>query len=863
LKEADQELLDEMIVKDVPDSESSTDPVKLFEDSQPVAGISPISAIQEDQEDTSVEVECKEQSSLSQLALATSTPLKSLPTPSHESNESFRDSSSDPSPEMPIENDIKLQNAEVKSVDEDNYEESCLAAPDSKDSLEVQVYSVCDDLSEMAENFSGREESYDDIKQKQESSTSEDEREPTINEKYLTSDQEIVQETVVSERTIVKQVCSKVQEDPIDDSYEIISESGITEEIDVKADTQLGQISSLSPIEEKSVTISEVADDITTQEKRQETSHSSDEDLKNVEDTFEIVESESVTEEEIPIIVEEKLASAEVPTIVETPAGEKYAFEPGLLIFTIHKAKDLENSDYIGKSDPFVCIRYNDQEFKSEVKNNTLEPEWNFTAEVRITEDDEQPILVEVFDADYDQADPIGSAYVNVEEYMEKKEISNQWISLIECKSGQLLISTVFVPKAHDSTVTEPEEPAKELQISCSSSSSFSEVEVHNNKGIIQKDSSDYDSTSNLSDQKVDGKSIHAPLQQDTFEEDEERSSSSESKREEPSSESEEEHDTTKKVTQYDSSDYSSDHGPKKPPQYDSSDYSSEHGTKKPPHLAHHDSSDYSSEHGEKLQARHDSSDYDSISNVRPKETRPDSFISDTSSDYSSSNLDAASKRPTSFVLDDDYEVITEEEISSSRHEIITEKKIAQVSSSSEFDGPDTKEADVRDDEANNIIPPPAIQIESLKGDKEHDGVNGISQPTPIDNILPEESIHPLPSSVASSCPLLSSDLHAEQSSINVDVAESSVINSNTLEEIDPLDKDQEINTSTNISNDKPSPVNNLIQTTPEIYPTDVPSQSTSSSSSSSVDNALRDGSSDSEKAQEDGRNNVVHRAEM
>merc|ERR1712130_97831 len=50
MKETDQELLDEMIVKDVPESESSTDPVKKFEEAHPSAGID---SIQEDQEDAS------------------------------------------------------------------------------------------------------------------------------------------------------------------------------------------------------------------------------------------------------------------------------------------------------------------------------------------------------------------------------------------------------------------------------------------------------------------------------------------------------------------------------------------------------------------------------------------------------------------------------------------------------------------------------------------------------------------------------------------------------------------------------------------------------------------------------------------
>ena len=58
MKETDQELLDEMIVKDVPESESSSDPVKKFEEAHPSTGIE---SIQEDQEESS-DSECKDQS---------------------------------------------------------------------------------------------------------------------------------------------------------------------------------------------------------------------------------------------------------------------------------------------------------------------------------------------------------------------------------------------------------------------------------------------------------------------------------------------------------------------------------------------------------------------------------------------------------------------------------------------------------------------------------------------------------------------------------------------------------------------------------------------------------------------------------
>ena len=51
MKETDQELLDEMIVKDVPESESTTDPAKKFEETLPPSNIESIQ--EEERTDTS------------------------------------------------------------------------------------------------------------------------------------------------------------------------------------------------------------------------------------------------------------------------------------------------------------------------------------------------------------------------------------------------------------------------------------------------------------------------------------------------------------------------------------------------------------------------------------------------------------------------------------------------------------------------------------------------------------------------------------------------------------------------------------------------------------------------------------------
>ena len=159
MKETDQELLDEMIIKDVPESESSTDPVKQFEESHPPVSID---SIQESQEELS-DSECKHPYNFSNLSLATTNipQYSSPPVPS----------SSEPSPEM-------------SHMDDDKNLPRGLAAPDSKDSLEVQLTSACEDLSESQISGKGSLDTQSlDGQLKQESSESEDEKQATVNER--------------------------------------------------------------------------------------------------------------------------------------------------------------------------------------------------------------------------------------------------------------------------------------------------------------------------------------------------------------------------------------------------------------------------------------------------------------------------------------------------------------------------------------------------------------------------------------------------------------------------------------------------------------------------------------------------------
>merc|ERR1712032_803947 len=160
-------------------------------------------------------------------------------------------------------------------------------------------------------------------------------------------------------------------------------------------------------------------------------------------------------------------------------------------------------------------------------------------------------------------------------------------------------------------------------------------------------------------------------------------------------------------------------------------------------------SSEYSESDVESRRGVDSSSDYDSAVN-RGKQRRPDSMISDTSSDYDSvSNVGSRTRgsRPASFLLDDEYDVITEESESRAEKD---DHDDDDPSSSSESEGPDAKDAGKK----TKRIPPPGILKESSGEDEDQDGDE--DQITAKQPFIPPTLIPDLtPSSVASSSILI------------------------------------------------------------------------------------------------------------
>merc|ERR1712106_958386 len=119
----------------------------------------------------------------------------------------------------------------------------------------------------------------------------------------------------------------------------------------------------------------------------------------------------------------------------------------GTLYLTLHKAKDLEDKDLVGKSDPFATIKYGDTRFKSTTKENTCNPEWNFEVDFKIHENYPKDIKIELFDKDkVGKDDPLGETILNVQEIMEKASVTNFWTTLDNSKKGQILYTAKFSP---------------------------------------------------------------------------------------------------------------------------------------------------------------------------------------------------------------------------------------------------------------------------------------------------------------------------------------------------------------------------------------------------------------------------------
>merc|ERR1712168_1027405 len=130
---------------------------------------------------------------------------------------------------------------------------------------------------------------------------------------------------------------------------------------------------------------------------------------------------------------------------VSTP---KNILEPGQVVLTVYKARDIEKKGKFGKADPYVKMTLGEQKAKSATVKNNHNPEWNFKATFDIHESTTNEVSIAVFDEDFGKDDSLGSTVLDLSQIQEQKQLLNQWIPLKNCKSGEVLISAEFIPQA-------------------------------------------------------------------------------------------------------------------------------------------------------------------------------------------------------------------------------------------------------------------------------------------------------------------------------------------------------------------------------------------------------------------------------
>merc|ERR1712212_72069 len=109
---------------------------------------------------------------------------------------------------------------------------------------------------------------------------------------------------------------------------------------------------------------------------------------------------------------------------------------------------DIEKKGKFGKADPYVKLTYGKQKAKSKTVKNNHNPEWNFEATFDIDENSADGVNIAVFDDDFGKDDSLGNKTMDIIVIQEKQKLLNQWITLENCKSGEVLLSAEFIPLA-------------------------------------------------------------------------------------------------------------------------------------------------------------------------------------------------------------------------------------------------------------------------------------------------------------------------------------------------------------------------------------------------------------------------------
>ncbi|XP_056605530.1 extended synaptotagmin-2 isoform X2 [Triplophysa dalaica] len=133
-----------------------------------------------------------------------------------------------------------------------------------------------------------------------------------------------------------------------------------------------------------------------------------------------------------------------VPLIGEVKLEQlRFPMPKGVLRINFLEAQNLEAKDtYLGglirrKSDPYGRLLVCNQNFRSKTIKACLEPKWNEVYEALVYEHSGQYLEIELFDADPDKDDFLGSLMINLSELYEEQKV-DKWFDLEEVATGKL-----------------------------------------------------------------------------------------------------------------------------------------------------------------------------------------------------------------------------------------------------------------------------------------------------------------------------------------------------------------------------------------------------------------------------------------
>ena len=118
----------------------------------------------------------------------------------------------------------------------------------------------------------------------------------------------------------------------------------------------------------------------------------------------------------------------------------------GVMHFDLVKAKDLDNEDKKGKSDPYAVIKYGKQKAKTNTIKNTLNPQWNFSSDFKVPDGKDKTLSIEILDNDrFGRDKSLGKLDLDIGELLNNDLSDGKWYPLDGSKAGQVFIASDFL----------------------------------------------------------------------------------------------------------------------------------------------------------------------------------------------------------------------------------------------------------------------------------------------------------------------------------------------------------------------------------------------------------------------------------